>query len=245
MSNYEYYRKVVKDSNTLVITFASAGGPSCVPKPFAMRGVLSNIQVDQLYLRDELRWYLCGTGPHKTLADYAVWLQGQTKRYKHVHMTGQSMGGWGALLSSMLIANCHSVVAYAPQTCLHRATLESWHDAGRWKFALDRIKNTQEHAYLDLSKVTPAGDLCTRFVVFPRYMAADRIHADNLQHLSKYCTFSFPQKTHGNFGRKMRDTGIMGRVLQALAAGGPLGGTRRIREALKVEEHLELEYEST
>ena len=222
---YKYYRHKRHGKSTLVVTFASSGSKKHPIPPFAMKGVLSDAPVDKLFVRDDRNWYVFGAGPHQSVPALAEWLQEQTCGYEHVHFTGQSMGGYGALLLSLLVPNCNSVVAYAPQTCMEKTKLSSWSDTSRWT-TLKHLQTSPTPELLDLYNIAPSHD-CNRMVVYPRACPADKKHAYNLVDLPFYNIWSFPSAHHSSFGKKMRDVGVMSGVTKALV-GKESGPIRRI-----------------
>jgi hypothetical protein len=187
--------------------------------PFEFLSMSAELDVKRIFVRDlSACWYhrgVAGQGPD--VISLAGALKNEVGKHgvRHLVTTGNSAGGYAALLFGALIG-AHEVLAFTPQTVLDLRTLHSAGDR-RWEERLTAMEQngSLDDRWADLGKVLPAISVAhTRYgVFFDSSFALDRFHAERLKSLEHVRFYRFGFGAHA-LVRNLRDCGALERLLR-------------------------------
>ena len=201
-----------RDSDTIVCSFTSFGGPLTPAIAFEWMGVFQTYNVHAFHCLDRKQsWYLRGVeglseSPEGVAEHIKTYIH--ENRIRHVIAIGSSMGGYGSLLIGGLLGADISL-AMAPQT----RTGVAWsneHGDGRWWY---RFADMEQNGVFerDLVWEFEAGHAPKRSVIIvDKGEALDAMHAERLANFARI--IEMPGSGH-NVAHDSLKSGLVDRLL--------------------------------
>jgi hypothetical protein len=209
------------DSEVLLVAFGGLDRQIGIPR-FEFMRLTGETPVKKLFVRDPCQaWYHRGLpGYSETLEQTAAALAERTRGAGRLVVTGNSAGGYAALLFGSLL-DADAVICFAPQTTLELEALHALGDS-RWDDHLRPLfdAGAMDRRWLDL-RALPANPRA--HVYFDEDLEVDRLHAQRIEHLATL----HAERGVGdhNLVKVMRDRGELAEVLGAALQTGELADT--------------------
>jgi dienelactone hydrolase len=207
--------------DTMLVAFGGIRGEIAIP-PFEFFSVVGDIPVTKVFVRDlDQAWYQRGVrGLGTSVAETAVALEHlvRERRARRVVMTGNSAGGFAAILFGRMLG-VDGVVAFAPQTFIDR-----WnrlrHRDHRWKAEIRALRHRPPSApVLDLRRAVRAAVVPVE-IHYDRSFRLDALHAERLDGQPGVQLHPYRGGSH-NLVRTLRDTGDLKQILTYALAVTP------------------------
>ncbi|WP_162515393.1 YqiA/YcfP family alpha/beta fold hydrolase [Paenibacillus pinistramenti] len=217
----EEEKKVVIDYTTqskyLYVYFGGVKSGLGIPF-FEFYNISREIQSKRIFIRDfSQAWYHYGLKTRsisniEQLAQYLDSLIEQSQARK-VILVGNSMGGYAAILLSLLLKTKTQVVAFNPQTFIGEKLFSEMGES-RWMKKVRNIPSDVVDYYLDLSKLIEGrNNPDTKIDIY--YSESDKHHA---LRLDGYCNISlnyFPSVFHHDLVKELRDSSDLIQILES------------------------------
>lgn len=205
-------------SDTILVAFGGLAGEMGVP-PFEFFKLASDLPVSKLFVRDlEKAWYHLGVPDHgKDIPAVAASLRELIGGAERVVMTGNSAGGYAAILFGMLL-EVDQVLAFAPQTMISPEALARMGDR-RWDYRIEEVGDELDPAFSDLASLLPVNQGQTTYdIYYDRDCELDRIHAERLEGVPGITLCPRAGGDH-EIAKAMRDRGELREVVLGALAG--------------------------